>query len=151
VGATEGVAFGDRAAWAAGQLWANSEGVFSRIDPETRTVSGVIAMANVGLPRGVNGLATGAGAVWAISRNKTAWKVGTHIGRIAAVIALNHTPEDIAIGEGAVWTANDDGTISRIDPKTATLAGTIPLGDYPRIAYPVQLAAGGGAVWVAVH
>jgi DNA-binding beta-propeller fold protein YncE len=52
---------------------------------------------------------------------------------------------------GAVWTANVDGTVSRVDAKTGDLSATIPLGTYPRIAYPVQLAAGAGAVWVAVH
>lgn len=150
-GATGGVAFGERAAWAAGQLWSDSPREFSRIDPETLKVSGTIPTANVGFSLGVSGMAAGANAVWAISGNKTAWKIGTHIGRVAAVVALNHIPADIAIGEGAIWTANLDGTVSRIDPKTATLARTIPLGNYPRSAYPVQLAAGGGAVWVAVH
>jgi DNA-binding beta-propeller fold protein YncE len=66
-------------------------------------------------------------------------------------VPLNHTPVDIAIGKGAVWTANEDGTVSRVDPTTGSPSQTIPLGKYPRVAYPVQLAAGGGVVWVAVH
>lgn len=150
-GAFGGITFGERAAWAAGQLWIDSPGVFVRIDRETRTVTGTITMANVGLQLGVNGMAAGASGVWAISANQTASKIDTQVGLVAAVTPLKHTPVDIAIGEGAVWTANDDGTVSRIDAKAGTPARTIPLGKYPRIAYPVQLAAGGGAVWVAVH
>jgi outer membrane protein assembly factor BamB len=67
------------------------------------------------------------------------------------VTRLHRAPIDIAIGEGAVWTANDDGTVSRVDAKTGDLSATIPLRTYPRVAYPVQLAAGAGAVWVDVH
>jgi DNA-binding SARP family transcriptional activator/DNA-binding beta-propeller fold protein YncE len=150
-GAAGGIAFGERAAWAVGQLWIDSPGLFVRIDAETRTVTGTIPMANVGLQRAVEGMAAGASGVWAISRNQTAWKIDTQVGLVATVTPLNHTPADIAIGEEAVWTANEDGTVSRIDAKTGTPARTIPLGKYPRIAYPVQLAAGGGAIWVAVH
>ena len=55
------------------------------------------------------------------------------------------------MGVGAAWLANADGTLSRIDNRTATLVKTIALGRYPRTAYPVDLATGDGAVWVALH
>ena len=42
-------------------------------------------------------------------------------------------------------------TLSRIDNTTATVVKTIPLGHYPRVAYPVDLATGNGMVWVALH
>ena len=150
-GAAGGIAFGERAAWSSGQLWADSPTLFFRIDPVTRKVTGTIPVANVGLPRGVSGLAADASGVWAISGNQTVWKLDTRVGVIGMVTQLNHLPRDVAIGEGAVWTANEDATVSKIDPNRATNAETIPLGKYPRVAYPVQLAAGGGSVWVAVH
>jgi len=92
------------------------------------------------------------GGVWIIHGSGTsAWKIDPGIAAVSAVVPIRQRPIAIASGEGAVWTANSDGTLSRIDPNTATLAGTIPLGRYPRIAYPVALAVGEGAVWVAVH
>jgi streptogramin lyase len=152
VGSNGGIGFGEQALWTVGQLWFDSQQKVSRIDPETRNVTERIPPANVGAERGFGAPIAGAGAVWAISEAaRLAWKVNPDIGRVSDVIPLYHGPVDVAVGEGAVWTANDDGTVSRIDPKTATLARTIPLGDYPRTAYPVQLAAGGGVVWVAVH
>jgi len=63
----------------------------------------------------------------------------------------DHPPSDLAVGAGAVWLANDDGTLSRLDNRTAALVKTIPLGRYPRTAYPVDLATGAGVVWVALH
>jgi DNA-binding SARP family transcriptional activator/DNA-binding beta-propeller fold protein YncE len=150
-GAMGGIAFGEEAVWAVGQLWNDSPGLFFRVDPETRTVTGAVPAANVALSRGANGIAGGESGVWAISRNQTVWRIDSEVGRVGIVTPLHHTPVDIAIGEQGIWTANDDGTVSRIDPRTGTLVHTIPLGEYPRIAYPVQLTAGGGAVWVAVH
>ena len=43
------------------------------------------------------------------------------------------------------------GLTSYYAGQVGDLSATIPLGTYPRVAYPVQLAAGAGAVWVAVH
>jgi len=67
------------------------------------------------------------------------------------VIPLDHPPANVAVGAGAVWIANTDGTLSRIDNRTSAVVKTIPLGRYPRTAYPVDLATGKGVVCVALH
>jgi hypothetical protein len=150
-GAGGGVAVGKRSVWALGALWSNSPGRFSRIDPEHASVSGTIPMPKLFVPgRGGGGMAADANGVWAIVGGAIA-KLATEVGLVASVTPLHHAPIDLAIGEGSIWSANDDGTVSKIDAKTGELRATIPLGKYPRIAYPVQLTAGGGAVWVAVH
>jgi DNA-binding SARP family transcriptional activator len=150
-GAGGGVTFGERSVWALGQLWNDSSGAFFRIDPEKLAVTGTIPVPKLFVPgRGGSGMAADASGVWAITGGAVS-KLATDVSLVGTVTRLHHAPIDIAIGEGAVWTANDDGTVSRVDAKTGDLSATIPLGTYPRIAYPVQLAAGVGAVWVAVH
>jgi DNA-binding SARP family transcriptional activator/DNA-binding beta-propeller fold protein YncE len=147
-----GIAFGEQAAWSVGSHSVGGPQAISRIDPRTHAVTDTIPPPNVGPELGVNGVAAGANAVWAISeQNGTVWKIDPRIGRVAAVIPLHHGPIDLAVGKRSVWTANDDGTLSRIDAGTGSLARTVPLGAYPRIAYPLQLAVSDRAVWVAVH
>jgi DNA-binding SARP family transcriptional activator len=150
-GAGGGITFGERSVWTLGQLWNDSPGKFFRIDPEKREVTGTIPVAKVFVSgQGGLGMAADANGVWAIVGGAVS-KLATEVSLVETVTGLHHAPIDIAIGEGAVWTANYDGTVSRVDAKNGELSATVPLGKYPRIAYPVQLAAGGGAVWVAVH
>jgi DNA-binding SARP family transcriptional activator len=150
-GAGGGITFGERSVWTLGQLWNTSPGTFFRIDPEKRAVIGTIPVPKVYVPgQGSGGMTADANAVWAVVGAAVS-KLATEVGLVGTVTRLHHAPVDITIGEGAVWTANVDGTVSRVDAKTGDLSATIPLGKYPRIAYPVQLAAGAGAVWVAVH
>jgi streptogramin lyase len=57
----------------------------------------------------------------------------------------------VAAGYGAVWIMSfGDGVLLRVDPESQTVAKTIPLGT---LIYPANLdaiAAGEGAVWIAV-
>jgi DNA-binding SARP family transcriptional activator len=150
-GAGGGVTFGKRSVWALGALWSGVPGKFFRIDPEHASVSGTIPVPELFVPgRGGVGMAADASGVWAIIGGAVA-KLATDVGFVGSMTPIHHAPIDLATGEGAVWTANDDSTVSKVDPKTGELRATIPLGKYPRVAYPVQLTAGGGAVWIAVH
>jgi DNA-binding SARP family transcriptional activator len=151
-GSSGAIGFGEDAAWAVGKLWFDSPQAITRIDARTWAIDKHFPQADIRAERALNEVVAGLGGVWAVSEHgRRAWKVDPELGRVKAVVPLDHGPVDVALGERAVWTANDDGTVSRIEPRTGTLAQTIPLGDYPRIAYPVQLATGGGLVWVAVH
>jgi DNA-binding SARP family transcriptional activator len=150
VGAGGGITFGERSVWTAGQLWNDSPVMFFRIDPEARAVTGTIPVPKLFFGRGGPGMAADASGVWAITGGAVS-KLETDVGLVGTVTRLHHTPIDVAAGERTVWTANDDGTVSKVDAESGELSATIPLGKYPRVAYPVQLTAGGGAVWVAVH
>jgi len=124
---------------------ATSEGAV--LDRRTRTVTEIPPAGGL-----IYGIAAGLNGVWAISENDNrAWKIGPDVARVDAMIPLDHPPAAVAVGAGAVWIANDDGTLSRIDARTAAVVKTIPLGRYPRTAYPVDLATGKGVVWIAVH
>jgi DNA-binding SARP family transcriptional activator len=151
-GAGGGVGFGDRAAWSLGTLSLGAPAVIARVDPRTRTISRTVVPPDVGGEGALSGFAARANAVWAFSEHgQTVWKIDTEIRRVTAIIPLHHGPIDIAAGGKAIWTANDDGTVSRIHAGTGRLVRTIPLGHYPRVAYPVQLAVGDGTVWIAVR
>jgi DNA-binding SARP family transcriptional activator len=148
-GGSGGVAFGQDAAWTVGALRVGEPPLILRIDPASRAVTETIRRPKEVGEYG-SGIAVDANAVWEL-HGSTIWMVDAITARVAAVIPLGHTAVDIGVGEGAVWTANEDGTVSRIDAKTGVVSGTIPLGNYPRRAYPVQLAVGHDAVWIAMH
>ena len=152
-----GIAFDGRALWCAGgtvtvDAAPHPQGELVRVDPTTRAVTDTVAPPGVGAERNVNGASAGANGIWVISAENTAlWKIDPSLGRATAVVLLRHAPIDIAVTGTTVWTANRDGTLSRVDAAAARLVRTIPLGPYPRTSYPVQIAAGGDRVWVAMH
>jgi DNA-binding beta-propeller fold protein YncE len=171
-GSASGIAFGEGAAWSLsgaphGYLGQGFErigvGALSRIDPATNSATVVLRLPEVG-PVGLGpvGIAFGERAIWMHKPDGTMFKVDAVTGRLESVFGLGESAStapsarkfralDAAVGEGAVWTANNGGTVSRIDPETAHVMRTIPLGREPRTAYPVEIAAGEGAVWVTMH
>jgi DNA-binding SARP family transcriptional activator/ABC-type branched-subunit amino acid transport system substrate-binding protein/DNA-binding beta-propeller fold protein YncE len=65
-------------------------------------------------------------------------------GRILAQYPVGGTPTSVATTDGAAWVLNaDDATISRIDLRSGA-AQTFGSG-----AVPIDVAAGGGTLWVA--
>jgi serine/threonine protein kinase len=66
---------------------------------------------------------------------------------LVAEVPVGIDPEAIAVGEGGAWVVNvEDETVSRIDPATRELVrGGIAVDGYPS-----DVAAGAGAVWVAL-
>lgn len=155
-----GVAYGEGALWALGGLPLNIDpelrhaGEVLRIDAHTRRITAAIAPPDLGVREGrlPFGIAAGAGAVWVLNElARTIWKINPELERVTVVLPLRHRPIDFTVGEGAVWSANSDGTVTRIDPATGTVDRTIPLGRYPRLAYPVGIAAGEHAVWIILH
>jgi hypothetical protein len=147
-GSADGVAADAGAVWTiGGKEDGQADGTIFRIDDRTGSVDEVAS--GVGP---MYGIAVGANGVWTIDGNsERTWEIDPDLLRVAAMIPLDHPPEFAAVGAGAVWLANADGTVSRVDGKTAAVVKTIPLGRYPRLAYPAGLAIGDGVVWVAVH
>jgi streptogramin lyase len=65
----------------------------------------------------------------------------------AIPFTVERFPFDLASGAGALWTVTPaDGAVWRIDPKTDRAEEVVVLGHHP-----IALAAGDGAVWVAVQ
>jgi YVTN family beta-propeller protein len=133
----------------AGAVWVTNAGSLARID----LADGSVEQIPVGLSPGP--VATGFGSVWFADRvwisNQTVdiynsiWRFDPATRR-AVTVTVGRAPFAIAVGRDAVWVTNrGDGTVMRIDPRTNKVVKTI------RLRYkPQGIAAGAGAIWVAV-
>jgi serine/threonine-protein kinase len=128
-----------------GAVWVTSEadGTLTRIDPESREVSG----APIPLGKGVSGVAVGAGSVWVSSpRADEVLRVDPSAGRVIARIPVGGRPGPIAFGAGRVWVADDAG--SGVTAINAASAKVFKRGIVPRVA-PLRLGVGAGGLWVS--
>ena len=111
-----------------------------------------IRTAQVGPNSSAEGLALGAGALWAASASDdTVLRLDPITGAVRARIRIAAAPggrvagpSALAVGFGSVWVADTlAGAVSRIDPRLNAVTATIRVG-----ARPTRIAAGEGAVWV---
>jgi YVTN family beta-propeller protein len=68
---------------------------------------------------------------------------------VTDVLSVGSRPGSLAYDRAtdSLWVANlDDKTVTHIDPEQLSVGKTVPIGGAP-----TDLAAGGGAVWVASH
>jgi DNA-binding SARP family transcriptional activator len=142
------VAFGAHAAWSP------SVTGIARIDPRTLDVT-TIPAPDVGYPQSIISVSAAGTFAWVItgenpSRARSVWLIDATVNRVTRVIPLKPTPVATTADARTLWTANADGSISRVDARTGRVR-QVPVGKYPRTAYPINLATGGGRVWVAVH
>ena len=102
----------------------------------------------------VNGLALGAGAVWAVSGPAaTVVRVDPRTDRVTDRIPLVSRPNfaspfpyAVAAGAGFVWVVNGNtGTVTKIDPVLRGVVATIPIGVGTNV---LGIAAGDRAAWV---
>lgn len=142
------VAFGAHAAWSP------SVSGIARIDPRTLQVT-TIPAPDVGFPQSIISVSAAGAFAWVVtgenlSRARSVWLIDAAVNRVTRVIPLKPTPVATTADSGTLWTANADGSISRVDAHTGRVR-QVPVGKYPRTAYPINLATGGGRVWAAVH
>ncbi len=65
--------------------------------------------------------------------------------RLASFTGTGTPPSNLAVGEGAVWVlGSDDRTVARVDPETKAVVKRFRTRDVP-----IDIAAGGGAVWIS--
>jgi DNA-binding SARP family transcriptional activator/ABC-type branched-subunit amino acid transport system substrate-binding protein/streptogramin lyase len=133
-----------------GSVWVtDGSRLLRRADPATGRVDRVYR-----LPDRVNGVAVGAGAVWAISGpSASVLRInprGGDVKRIPVVAGPGPSspyPIAVDVGLGSVWVLNGNtASVTRIDPAQRGVGATIPIG----VARdPRRLAVGAGAAWVA--
>lgn len=134
----------------AGSVWvlSDKQGVLSRIDPKSNTVSSRIPVAPSSFAAVFE-----FGSVWITttgSGNRTApgsvQRIDPATNRVVATIPVGPVPRFLAAGEGGVWTLNQgDGTVSRIDPQENRTIATIDAG---MPGGGGDIGTGGGKVWV---
>jgi Protein kinase domain len=142
---------GQRASLAAGggALWlADHRRGLLRIDARTGRVERIRADLQL------DGVAAGAGAIWAIgSRSDSVVRIDADGWGAAQTIPLpkpasggSQFPIAIAAAERAVWVLNgDSATVVRIDPASRSVVATIPLA---ADIVPTDVAASGTSAWV---
>ena len=125
-----------------------------RLDPDTGKVTNSVALPsgdfggdlpsqNWGFPQ----IAVGAGAVWAISDDRTVARIDPATGEVVARIDVDAAT--IAAGREGVWFVDGEATrtVRRINPATNRPGQTISLGTQNLSA----LAVGGGHVWASAE
>lgn len=134
----------------AGAVWlTDGSARLRRLDPRTSRVTSIVA------PRPLDGVAVGAGAVWAFSsRRASVVRVDPRTDAVSDVIPIvsrggaeEPFPIGIAANADGVWVLNGNtATVTRIDPQQRGPTDTIPIG-VDRL--PSDIAAADRTVWVA--
>ena len=133
----------------AGSVWVtDGSATLVRADPRT----GAVTRTRTGRP--LDGVALGAGAVWAISsRSAGVLRIDPRSAAVTDTIPIARTsdaapfPVGIAVAADAVWVLNrNTASVTRIDPRTRGVEATIPIG-VDRV--PNEIAAVDGSAWVA--
>jgi DNA-binding beta-propeller fold protein YncE len=125
-----------------GAVWATASGTISRIDPQTDQVSATIPFEPAFT---LNGLAAGAGSVWATNGSEgLVYRIDPDTNQVIATIKVEQWASQIAALDDAVWVSNTASPIlTRIDPATNEVSATISLECSAR-----WLVADASAVWV---
>ena len=113
--------------------------LLARISPAGRVTARVPVVAP-----DLDGLAVGAGAVWATSpQDGQLWRVTPEATRSVDVGA---GARGVALAGGSVWVTNASrGTVTRFDPRSNRITAVVRIGNAPR-----ALASGGDRLWVTV-
>jgi YVTN family beta-propeller protein len=123
-------------------VWVTGLGI-TRIDPLTNMVSATIP---VGSSSGLNGIAAGAGSVWASSPSDgTVFRIDPGTDQVIATIHAGGSPLEIAITQDAVWVTDPNNPVlKRIDPAYNEISAEVNLDCATR-----GIAADANAIWVA--
>jgi DNA-binding SARP family transcriptional activator/DNA-binding beta-propeller fold protein YncE len=130
-------------------VWLSSGKRLIRVDPATGRV---VKRADV--PVDLNGVAAGAGVVWAVSGPAaTVLRIDRDTGAIRDRIPIatrrnvpSPYPMRVAVDADFVWVLNGStATVTKIDAELSNIVATFPLGTGPGS---LRLAAGEGAAWI---
>jgi serine/threonine-protein kinase len=134
-----------RLATGEGSVWVTSgpAGTLSRIDPDTREVTG----EPLRLGSGIAGVAVGEGSVWVSDpRHGDVVRIDSATGRVLGRVHVGGRPGAIAFGGHRVWVADEGGAgVTAINAA----GGRILKRGIPPHAAPLRLAVGAGGLWVS--
>jgi streptogramin lyase len=121
---TETIAVDGGAVWVA----CKETGSLQRVDARTGKVRARVAVPEGGHPIAV---ASGLGAIWAVTDTGTVYRYD-RTGRRRAAIDAGSKLYNVWIGAGSVWVADDGtGEVVRIDPARNRVAARYRVGDGP--------------------
>jgi YVTN family beta-propeller protein len=141
------LAVGAHAIWVAGGI----DGTVSRIDPESNDVVATLDLRGRDpvVPRTVNGIAAGAGGVWAAVAGKELVRIDPARNRVVRSIDVGAAPLAVASEPGAVWAVTGAGRLLRIEPSTGAVTSELSVGSPGTFPTDVETADDGVLVLVA--
>jgi YVTN family beta-propeller protein len=116
------------------------------IDPATNDI-----VAEVPVGARPSGIAAGEGSIWVGNRDdNTLLRIDPRSRKVIRTIGLAVEPRDVAIAAQSVWVASRAGdAVLRVDPAINEFVGRIPLEQGREPCCELDLATGGGALWVS--
>lgn len=145
------LAVGADAIWVASGI----AGTVSRIDTESNHVVATIDLRSPDSfdPRTVQGVATGAGSVWAAVSGRELVRIDPNQDRVVRPIDIGTEQLAAAAGHGAVWVVTASGQLLRVEPTTGTVTSRLSVGSPGSFPYDVVAADDGvlvlvGDIWL---
>ncbi len=143
---------GDEGLWSAA---VGDDGTWQavRIDPATGAV-----LAEVRIPgripsdRSHHGIAVSGGYVWTPALRDGIFRIDAATNTPSGIVAVSGGVVGAAMdgGDGAVWAVGNDSVLRRIDARTTEVTSAAMIPEMGLMPTGVDLAYGGGTVWVTV-
>jgi len=120
------LAVGADAIWVASGI----AGTVSRIDPESNDVVATIDLRTSDPfdPRTVQGIATGAGSIWAAVSGRELVRIDPNQDRVVGSIDIGSDQLAATAGHGALWVVTTRGQLLRIEPTTGAVTTRLSVG-----------------------
>jgi hypothetical protein len=146
------VAAGDEGLWAA---VVGDDGTWQavRIDPATgETVASIRIPGRIPSELSDHGIAVSGGYVWTPALRDGLFRIDAGTNTASGIIAVAGGVDGSAMdaGDGAVWAVGHDKVLRRIDAQTTDVTATAAVPEMGLLPDGVDLAYGGGTVWVSV-
>jgi YVTN family beta-propeller protein len=134
-----------------GAIWASSGDRVLKIDPRTGTI--IAGHRHRACCHAINDVTVGAGAVWIADLSEKLFRISLADARVTGFTDLGTIPLAVTVAYGSVWLAVPDPSISsvalwRVDQQTMRVTQTITVGKSVRYLQGMEIAAGGGSLWV---
>ncbi len=134
-----------------GAIWAGSGDRVLKIDPRTGTI--VAGRRRQGCCFGINDVTVGAGAVWIADLSEKLFRASLATARDTGFTDLGTIPLAVTVAYGSVWLAVPEPGVTRVslwrvDQQTMRVTQTITVGKSVRYLQGMEIAAGGGSLWV---
>ena len=124
-----------------------------RIDPATgETVAEIRIPGRIPSDRSDHGIAVSGGYVWTPALRDGLFRVDAATNTPSGIVAVAGGVRGAAMdgGDGAVWAVGNDNMLRRIDARTTEVTTAALIPEMGLMPTGVDLAYGGGTVWVTV-
>jgi DNA-directed RNA polymerase specialized sigma24 family protein len=139
-------------------LWAaavDDDGTWSavRVDPASgETLAQIRIPGRIPSDRSHHGIVVSGGSVWTPALRDGLFRIDAGTNTPSGIVAVTGGVVGAAMdgGDGAVWAVGNDSALRRFDARTTDVTATALISEMGLMPTGVDLAYGGGTVWVTV-